>query len=140
MEKIHLSDKTKQTLNSLDVAVVYFFGSRSQDANLKFSDYDIGIVFNSFKQITNSLDLYQKVYATLNTDIPDNISGPKLDISFLQTASPALQASAIKYGNILFESDPNVRADYEENVVQIYDDYLPLKREYESATIGSFSK
>ena len=82
--------------------------------------------------------MFQKIYETINDDIPDKIDGPKLDISFLQNASPALQASAIKYGQKLYQKDPVLSADYEENVVNYYDDYIPLKKEYEQATLASF--
>ena len=139
MEDPQFSQQTIEKLKKLDIAIVYFFGSRSQGAFIKNSDYDIGVVFDdSDNKNTDRSKSYQKVYEAINSDIPDAIKGPKLDISFLQIASPALQASAIKYGQKLYQKDPIFSADYEENVVNLYDDYIPLKKEYEQATLAAF--
>lgn len=139
MKKITLSSPIIKKLKSLGVGIVYFFGSRAQGTALDHSDYDLGVVFVSEKKLKEkSIDLYGKVYTAISSDIPDKLDGPKLDLSFLQTASPALQMAAVKNGQILFEIDPITRADYEESVIKKYDDYLPLKKEYEQATITAF--
>lgn len=62
-----------------------------------------------------------------------------MDISLLQKSNPALQMTAVKYGKILLETDPLFRADYEEKVTKLYNDYLPLKREFEEATLAAFN-
>ena len=139
MDKPQFSRQTIEKLKKLDVAIIYFFGSRAEDSFLEHSDYDIGVVFDGAQsKDIGRPQLFQKIYETINDDIPDKIDGPKLDISFLQNASPALQASAIKYGQKLYQKDPVLSADYEENVVNYYDDYIPLKKEYEQATLASF--
>lgn len=139
MDNPQFSKQTIKKLNSLGVTIVYFFGSRSQGTFLNKSDYDIGVVFDGRKNNKFSRSqLFQKVYKTIEMDVPDKIDGPKLDISFLQDASPALQASAIKYGRKLYQKNPTLSADYEENVVNLYDDYFLLKKEYEQATLTAF--
>ncbi len=139
MKLIKFAYETKKALKDLGVSVIYLFGSRSQDVFFDISDYDIGVVLtNGASNKINFNKLYHQIYEILCNEIPDNAKGPKLDISFLQKASPALQASAIKNGQTLFETDPKFRADYEKNVVDLYEDYLPLKREYEQATIYAF--
>lgn len=110
--------------------------SRKTRGYLKYYDYDIGVVFK--KKTENQTKIYSKVYDLISQDVPDLINGPKLDISFLQKANPALQMTAVKYGKILMEIDPRFRADYEERVTKLYNDYLPLKREFEEATLTAF--
>ena len=51
----------------------------------------------------------------------------------------ALGMAAIRDGVVIFESDPRGRADFEEEAMKRYLDYLPLKREYEEATFSAFS-
>lgn len=137
MEKVKLSEKTIRGLKKQGVGIVYFFGSRAQGVNLKYSDYDIGIVYQDLKKL-NSSHYYTKPYELITKDIPDKIHGPKLDISYLQNANAALQMTAIKYGQVLLEADSNFRADYEENVIKIYDDYMPLQKQYEEANFAAF--
>lgn len=134
-----LSENNKQKLRDAGVGIIYLFGSRALGVALKKSDHDIGVVFADVKKLqTDSAELHTAIYRVLSDEFPDEPDGPKLDISFLQKANPALELSAIRYGRVLFEADPKFRADYEEGVIQRYDDYQPLKREYEDATFKAF--
>lgn len=140
MAAITLSKKSKQKLRELGVALVYLFGSRATDHYHALSDVDIGVVVrNTEERLRNQMDFYLKVYEILSEDIPDHKEGPKLDISLLQKANPALVAKAISEGRILMETDANFRADFEEYAIKKYNDYLPFKREYEDATLKAFS-
>lgn len=134
-----LSEKAKKKLQKLGVGVVYLFGSRAQGAATALSDYDVGVVFADPKKLKKTGELYTEIYNVLIDEIPVNeLRDEKLDISFLQKANAALQAAAIKNGIVLFEADPVFRADFEEQVVKNYDDYLPIKREFEQATFAAF--
>lgn len=140
MNHIKLSKNTKDKLEDLGVSVVYFFGSTAEGTNLPLSDIDIGIVVkNPEEKFQDVTQLYLDVYEALTEDIPDQIEGPKLDISFLQKANPVLAMKAIVNGRRLMETDPNFRADFEEYMTHRYNDYLPLKRKYEEATMKAFS-
>jgi hypothetical protein len=139
-ENIKLSDTTKKKLEELGVAVIYLFGSRANGTNLVFSDLDLGIVVSDpEKRLVNMRDFFLKVYRIITEDIPDGYKQPKLDISFLQRANPALGMKAVKEGKVIMEADSKRRADFEENILKLYNDYLPLKREYEEANIKAFS-
>lgn len=134
-----LSTKITEQLKEIGVGTVYFFDSRAFGSHLDKSDYDIGVVFVDKRLLfQKGSDLYLKVYDILSEDIPDMINGPKLDISFLQKANPVLQMKAVREGVVLFEINPIFRADYEELVVRDYNDYLPLKKEYEETTLSAF--
>lgn len=133
-----LSEITKSKLKSIGVKVVYLFGSRATGTALEKSDHDVGVVFDAKKVLADNPSLFTNVYEILSNEFPDEIRGSKLDISFLQRASAALEMSAISEGVILFEDNPVFRADYEESVVKRYDDYQPIKKEYEEATFAAF--
>jgi predicted nucleotidyltransferase len=136
---LRLSASTKEKLKDAGVAVVYFFGSRATDHHLSFSDIDIGIVMDDTGKIHDTnVTLYERIYDIISTDIPDAFNGPKLDISFLQKANPALAMKAIHEGEILFESSAVIRADFEELTFRLYNDYLKLQREYQEANLKAF--
>lgn len=135
-----LSEKNKQKLRDLGVGIVYLFGSRAIGAALGKSDYDIGVVFDDVKKLQDdSAKLYLAVYNILSEEFPEQLDGPKIDISFLQKANAALELSAIRYGKILFEANPKFRADYEEGVIFRYDDFRFLQKKYEEVTFTAFT-
>ncbi|MDP3697185.1 MAG: nucleotidyltransferase domain-containing protein [Candidatus Taylorbacteria bacterium] len=136
-----LSNDSVSKLKNLGVKIVYLFGSRAAGTALENSDYDLGVVFSDGgRTLTDSHTLFTDIYRILSNDFPDQIKGPKPDISFLQRANAALEMTAVLEGIVLFEDDPVFRADYEESVVKRYDDYLPLKRKYEEVTFSAFTK
>jgi len=136
---VRLSASTKEKLKEAGVAVVYFFGSRTSGSHFSFSDIDIGIVMENTDRFRGkNSNLYTEIYDIISTDLPDFIDGPKLDIAFLQKANPALAMKAIHEGEILFESSPLIRADFEELTFKLYNDYLKLQREYQEANIKAF--
>ncbi len=136
---IQLSPETKEKLGSAGVAVVYYFGSRTSGAGSFFSDIDIGIVMEDKRRFDENISkLHIAIYDILSSDIPDKPDGPKLDLSFLQKTNPALGMKAVRDGVVLFESDPRLRADFEEYIFRMYNDYLKLQREFEEATLQAF--
>jgi len=136
---IELSESTGKKLKEIGVAVVYFFGSRAAGDNLDFSDIDIGVVMKNTELLEdNDKKIYLDIYDVLTNDIPDMIDGPKIDISFLQKANPALAMKAIREGKILFESNATLRADFEELTFRLYNDYKKLQYEYEDANLRAF--
>lgn len=139
MKEIILSEEIQEKLKAVGVALTYFFGSRADGSALEKSDYDIGIVFvDRVAMEIGGTGLYLRVYDILSDITGDTPHGPRLDISFLQKANPVLQMKAMREGKILFEISPAFRADYEEGVVRDYNDYIPLKKEFEEATIRAF--
>ncbi len=136
---MNLSEKSKIKLKKLGVGIVYLFGSRAVGKALKYSDYDIGVVFAHFPKLTK-ISLFVSIYNILSEEFPDCLSGSKLDISFLQQANAALEIKAISEGIVLFETNPVFRADYETEVVKKYDDYRFIQKKYEEATFAAFVK
>lgn len=134
-----LTKDLKQKLSDLGVGVLYLYGSRAQGTARVDSDYDVGIVFTDPANASTDINSYNKLYDVLSDAFPDTRKGPKLDIALLQRANAKLQLDAINHGLVLFESNPRVRADYEESVIKRYDDYQYLQREYDDATFSAFS-
>lgn len=85
-------------------------------------------------------NLFSFIYNILSEEFPDNLSCPKLDISFLQMANAALEIKAISEGIVLFEINPKFRADYEVEAIKRYDDYRFIKQKYEEATFAAFAR
>jgi uncharacterized protein len=134
-----ISKKTKEKLKALGVGVLYLFGSRVTGRAFLNSDYDIGVVFLDYSKEID-MKTISSVYEILNREFPDNINGPKLDISYLQNANAALQMKAVSEGIVLFESSPNFRTDYEAEIVKRYDDYQFFQSNYADATFAAFSR
>lgn len=137
---MNLSEKNKIKLKKLGVGIIYLFGSRAVNRALKYSDYDIGIVFVDFSKAIKNKNLFSFIYNILSEEFPDNLSGPKLDISFLQMANAALEIKAISEGIVLFEISPKFRANYEVEVIKRYDDYRFIQQKYEEATFAAFAR
>lgn len=136
---ISFSKEHQDALRSLDVEVVYLFGSRTLGAAHDASDYDIGVVFRDPTVVADrQLETYQALYAIVSEYFPDQLDGVHPDLSFLQFANAALEMSAID-GTVLFEMDPKSRLSYEEEVIKRYDDYQHLRNMYEEATFAAFA-
>jgi predicted nucleotidyltransferase len=138
VETAKITAKSAKKLALLGVGVLYLFGSRAMGVAGENSDYDVGIVLTDSRTEDSNAKTFNAIYDVLSDIFPDTLGGPKLDISFLQSASAALQMSAIHYGKVLFEKDPVLRANYEESVLKQYDDYRFLQKEYEEATLAAF--
>ncbi len=137
MEMEQIPPKFTSKIKSLGINIIYLFGSEAQGTANFASDVDFGIVFDDPSPIFD-----HKKYSALYDQISDLISEifPKysnrqVDLVFIQRASYLLQFEVIKHGKILFENDPEFRADYELKVMQNYYDIKPLLEKYYQATL-----
>lgn len=127
MGKIRFSEKQIGEFEKMGINVIYLFGSRAKGITTSLSDFDFGIVFeNPEKYRDTTLDVYNKLYEIFVDILPKKylrqrfkMREHEFDIVFLQFASPSLQFSAIKEGQILYEKDKEKRLDYEEYVMKI---------------------
>ena len=134
-----MSNEDKKRLQRLGVETVYLFGSRASGIAREDSDYDIGVVFrDGVRTEKDAASLHGQLYNIFSNYVQDVPSGARPDIALLQNANGSLQMSAVAEGVVLFEADPVARANYEEGVIAIYDDYRPLRRMYEEATTVAF--
>jgi len=112
----------RDKLRSLQVAVVYLFGSRANRRASPLSDTDIGVVFREMRPGQDTREPYNLLFPIFSDLYP----GSRVDIVFLQQAPLALQFSAIRDGRVIFEQDSVFRADYESLVVKQYLDFRPV--------------
>ncbi|MBI5193035.1 MAG: nucleotidyltransferase domain-containing protein [Nitrospirae bacterium] len=119
-------------LQNLNIAIVYLFGSQIQGYTNPLSDIDIGIVFTRYEVLKDTTNLYTDIYDILTDIFP---CPQEVDIVFLQQTSPVFQYEVIKYGKVLYETDPLFRADYEEQVAREYMDFEPVLLHYSEALL-----
>ncbi|MBI5197652.1 MAG: nucleotidyltransferase domain-containing protein [Nitrospirae bacterium] len=120
-------------MHELSVAVVYLFGSQAQGRTTPMSDIDIGIVFRSPADPTDSLTVYTRLYDLFTDHFP---APGEMDIVFLQQSPSSFQYQVIKHGIVLYEDNPVFRADYEEQVIKEYLDFEPVLRRFSEALLS----
>ena len=112
----------QEKLRSLQVAVVYLFGSKAIRRASPLSDTDLGVVLRKMRPEQDTRAQYNVLFQIFSDLHPDS----RVDIVFLQRAPLALQFSAIRDGRVIFEQDSVFRADYENLVVKQYLDFRPV--------------
>lgn len=119
-----------QKLKELGVTAVYLFGSTAEGLDSPVSDIDLGILMKETASVSekiSTLDLYQKLYDILSTLFA--LSGRKIDIVFLQRASLELRVNAVRSGRVIYDNNPELRVNFEESMMILFADFLPLKYE-----------
>lgn len=124
-----MEKKIKKQLKDSGVSIVYLFGSMSSGRTSPMSDVDIGIVLRDVNLLKRSKNIYTKLYAIF-ADIYPSFT---IDIVFLQSAAVSLRYDAVRYGEILFVTDPKQKADYEAEVMNMYFDFMPVLRAFDDA-------
>ena len=114
--------------------VVYLFGSQAEGVAGPMSDIDIGIVCDSTNQKCDVSDVYQRLY-DIFTDVFDMSGFRDIDIVMLERAPLELRFDAITHGKIIFETDPELRSDFEERTAELYRDFKPLREESNRAVL-----
>jgi predicted nucleotidyltransferase len=131
-----MTKKHKERLKELGVSIVYLFGSRATGRKTRSSDTDIGVVFRDLEFGNDHRAMYHALYQLFSELYPDS----KLDIVFLQTSPLSLQYSSIKEGKILFEIDPVLTTNYENQAVDQYLDFRPVMDFFDRVTTEGYAK
>jgi predicted nucleotidyltransferase len=126
----------RNKLQTLQVSVVYLFGSGAIGKRTRSSDIDIGVVFKELRPGEDTRALYNALYGIFS----EIYQASKIDLVFLQKASLSLQYSALKEGKILFEGDPFFTADYEQRVINQYLDFKPVLEFFDRSTTERYAK
>ncbi|MBI3442247.1 MAG: nucleotidyltransferase domain-containing protein [Candidatus Sungbacteria bacterium] len=118
-------------LRQLGVAVLYLFGSHAEGLATSASDIDVGVLFsrNALPLPENKTELYNALYDVF-TDVFDMSGFRDIDIVFLDRVPLELRFDVITHGQVLFETDPDIRLDFEERVAALYRDFMPLLNEF----------
>ena len=124
--------ETRQGLRALDVGLVYLHGSRTGTRARADSDVDLAVVFTRRPDPGRIARIHPRLYNLFAAEFPERKTGD-VDIAYLQDAALAFQFRVIAEGRLLFESDPGVRADYEESVIKQYLDFRPIEAQFSAA-------
>ena len=104
-----------------DITVAYVFGSFI--AGESFSDIDIGILTRD--EVNSSLNFE----LLLESEI-DKIAQYQTDVRLLNRAPLSFCQNVIRHGRVIFERDPNLRADFEGRILKQYFDFSLFRRRY----------
>lgn len=121
----------------LGVAAIYLFGSHAEGLSSPRSDIDIGILMKDQKLVSRAIStstLYQKLYELLAPTLGKYAR--EFDIVFLQRASLELRAHVVQSGKLLFESDQELRLDFEEKTTLLFADFAPLRYQFDKAVLA----
>ncbi len=121
-----------EQLKKLGVVLVYLFGSVAEQLDQPDSDLDLAVLMNAKSAPRNTLDLYADLYDIFTQAFPEK----KLDIVFLQRAPLELRFDVISHGQVLFESDQQLRLNFEEQTMRQYADFKPILRNIDQAILN----
>lgn len=130
MQTIHISKETQKALTALGVVALYLFGSRAQGRAGPLSDYDFAVLLKDstlFRSSKKKEALYDGLYRLLSPLCPREFPNDILDIVFLQRVSLELQMHVVRHGCVLFDTDPQLRSDFEASIMLRAADFAPLR-------------
>jgi predicted nucleotidyltransferase len=125
---IKIPKKYIRRLKSLDIGVIYLFGSQAQGTANFASDFDIGVVLIDPSPLSDYKE-YGKIYDELHEIFFDLFIKDRrieVDIVPLQKAPYSIRFEAIKHGKVLYEISSEFRANFEEFTTKMYLDFKPL--------------
>lgn len=124
---MQLKRRTSESLKKLPVGIIYLIGSQARREQDEASDFNVGVVFAGSPHPARRAEIHPILYNLLTDEFPLTTKRD-LDIVYFQEASLPFQVEDIFIGQVLHESNPEFRADYEEQVIKAYLDFAPLER------------
>ena len=103
------------------IVVVYLFGSFNTED--EFSDIDLGIIVND--SMRDFLDFEIGLEAGLQKAVKYPV-----DVRVLNHAPISFCQNVIRFGRVIIDRDPNLRADFQGRVLKQYFDFSPFRRRY----------
>jgi len=135
-----IDSEIKKKLTREGVVTLYLFGSRVYDLEHSESDFDFGVLVKNpsvVNTISKKQALYLKLFDILSDAIHSMQANPVIDIVFLQEdVSLELKAHVISKGVVLFDSDPNLRAYFEEYIMIRMADFRSILNEMDKAILN----
>ncbi len=124
-------EKVQKTLSAFfkkrdEVLLAYLFGSVAEDKQNKLSDLDIAVLVETDK--LGKLDEQPFGYqVSAMTDLISLLKTNDVDLVILNYATPLLSHEVIKYGEVIFCRDEEMRIQFEVRTLQQYIDTKPLR-------------
>ena len=107
--------------NFKEIAAAYLYGSFA--TNLLFSDIDLGILTQY--DVERTLDFELKVENSLEKMVKYSV-----DVRVLNRAPPSFCQNVIRHRKVILDKDPNLRADFEGQILKQYFDVAYFQRKY----------
>lgn len=115
-----ISTKLNKYFSTQPVVIVYLYGSRAKGKSDKFSDYDIGILFNDKLSKKDRFDLRLKYFSEIARLL--RISPDNLDVVDIAQVPVLLQFNIIK-GSLIFCGNNSRKIMTESEIMANYHDY-----------------
>ena len=125
-----LTTKHKQMLSKLGVQAIYLFGSRALQTHTAASDYDYAILMQN-KGHSKGDDVYFALYNLLTEISPRTLENDIIDIVYLRDVGLELRFHVIRYGQVIYDHNPQARINFEVETELLYCDYRPLLDEFD---------
>lgn len=139
MQQIEFKDYGKSKLRTLGVVSLYLFGSHAEGVATEKSDYDFAVLMSDASLVKpgrSTQELYQQLYESLAPICLKDVANQVVDIIFLQSGvSLELQANVVEFGKLLLDDDPELRANYEEQVMLRMADIRPILDEMDKTIL-----
>jgi len=107
--------------NFEEIVAAYLYGSLA--ANLPFSDIDLGVLTK------NNLDQALKFELDLENRL-EKIVKYSVDVRVLNGAPLSFCQNVIRHRKVILDRDPNLRADFEGQILKQYFDFVYFQRQY----------
>jgi len=129
-EKLRIFKKISSYLlpQRKDITVAYLFGSFISEDH--FSDIDLGILIGS--KLISALDLEIELEIEL-----EKVVRYQVDVRVLNNAPISFCQNVIRSGGLILDRNPNLRSDFEGNVLKQYFDFSRFRRRYLSEVINA---
>ena len=107
--------------NLAGITTVYLFGSFAEDT--PFSDIDLGVLIKN--------DLERAIFFEFELENRlEKIFRYSVDVRILNRAPLSFCQNVIRHGKVILDRDPNLRADFEGNIMKQYFDYSRFRKQY----------
>jgi len=114
-------------LEKLEIDALILFGSQAQQISRDSSDYDFFVIGKKNKET------YDELYDLLTDKINRLVN---IDIVFNSSAPMELKYHIIKYGQILFQKNDRIFANFKQTVMTVYQDFAPYRELYQKTTLA----
>ena len=107
--------------NLAGITTAYLFGSFAEDT--PFSDIDLGVLIKN--------DLERAIFFEFELENRlEKIFRYSVDVRILNRAPLSFCQNVIRHGKVILDRDPNLRADFEGNIMKQYFDYSRFRKQY----------
>lgn len=115
-----LETNIQEFIKDYNIKLIYIFGSYAKGSNNSKSDLDIAILLYNDYNPLDKLNLIGDLTSIFKRD--------DIDLVILNSASAVLKHQVIKYGNLVFMENEDIKVDFEVKVLKEYMDMEPFRK------------